>query len=121
MKLKVVYSLFFAFLSIILFLNFSGGPARTQSQDRTGGPFSPAPCQTCHTAGAFSPELIVEILDGDDAITDYEPGKTYTFRATINTTGSPAEYGFQAVALSGQDNVNAGTFGEPDADMSVID
>jgi hypothetical protein len=121
MKFRVVYTFFSALLALILLLNFSGGPARTQGQDRTGGPFSEAPCQTCHSAGAFSPELVIEILDGDDPITDYEPGATYTFKATINTTGSPAEFGFQAVALSGEDDVNAGTFGTPDDDMSVVD
>ena len=121
MKFRIIYLSFIVLLSTILLISFSGGPARTQGQDRTGSPLTTggAPCQTCHSAGAFEPMLTVEILDNDVAVTSYEPEKTYMFRATIETTGSPAEFGFQSVALSGADNANAGTFGTPDADMSV--
>lgn len=122
MKFRIIYFFFWMLISTVLFLSFSGGPARTQGQDRTGSPFTEGgtPCQGCHSAGAFSPELTVEIMDGDVAVTEYEPEKSYTFRASIATTGAPAEFGFQAVALSGADDVNAGTFGTPDEDMSVI-
>ena len=55
MKLRIIYFLFFAFLTSGLFLNYKDGPAGRNDEDRTGGPFSDAPCQTCHAAGAFSP------------------------------------------------------------------
>lgn len=122
MKFRIIYLSFVFLLSMVLFISFSGGPARTQGQDRTGSPLSTggAPCQTCHSAGAFEPVLTVEILDNQVPVTSYEPEKTYTFRASIETSGSPAEFGFQSVALSGSDDANAGTFGTPDSDLSVV-
>lgn len=65
----------------------------------------------CHTAGAFDPTLSIELLDGATPVTEYTPAKTYTLRIT-NTpgTGTPVEYGFQAVALNGN-NSQAGDWG----------
>lgn len=46
-------------------------------------------------------------------IDKYEPGKTYTVEFKITpTNGSPARYGFQAVALLDENNSNAGQFSQ---------
>lgn len=121
MKLRIIYFLFFCLLTLGLFLNYKNGPAGAEEEDRTGGPFSEAPCQTCHTAGAFSPNLMVELLDGDNAVTQYEPGKTYSLKATISANASAAVFGFQALFLKDSDNTNAGAFGDAPEGMAVVE
>lgn len=121
MKFKIVYTLATILLLGILFYNNSAGPANVQGNDRTGSPLSVGPCQVCHSAGAFSPELTLELLDNNTPVTGYEPGRLYRLRATINATGNPTAYGFQTVALRGDDDLNAGTFGDPPTGMNVVE
>lgn len=119
MKFRIIYT-FFTFLALALLLvNNSAGPAEVQGLDRTGSPLSIGPCQLCHNSGAFSPTPVLEILDGGNPVNTYEPGKTYKMRVTVNASGGPAGYGFQAVALSGAGNVQAGDFKNPGADVQI--
>lgn len=118
MKLKIIYTLFVLVGTALLFLNNSGGAAEVQGVDRTGSPLSPAPCQACHSAGAFSSGIEVDMLDNGTPTTTYEAGKTYTLRVKATNSGSPAGYGFQAVALKSDDS-QAGSFGTPPTGIQV--
>jgi len=90
-------------------LSNSGGAGAAQGTDRTGSPVGAGSCQTCHNAGAFNPSAVIEVLSGDNAVTEYEPGAEYTIRITTTAENNPASYGFQAVALDGA-NANAGSW-----------
>ena len=112
--MKFIYSLFSCLLITILFLANSGGAGAQQGIDRTGSPVGIGSCASCHNSGTFAPTLKVELLDGADVVTTYQPGKDYQLSILIEATdGTPSGYGFQAVALSGADNVGTGTFAEP--------
>lgn len=119
MKFRMIYTFFALAGGALLWMNNSTGPAFVQGLDRTGSPLSPGPCQVCHSSGAFSPTLSLEILDGATAIAAYEPGKTYKLRVLANATGNPAGYGFQAVALAGTGNLQAGTFSNPPSGIRI--
>ena len=59
----------------------------------------------CHFQGNFSPTASIQLLDGSDEVTEYEPGKAYTVRVSIVAgDGTPNSYGFQAVPLDGSEN-----------------
>jgi hypothetical protein len=118
MKLKIVYTLFILAGTAFLFLNNSSGAASVQGVDRTGSPLSPGPCQTCHSAGAFSAGIEVDMLDNGSPTTTYEAGKTYTLRVRATNSGSPAGYGFQAVALNSDDD-QVGSFGTPPSGFKI--
>lgn len=119
MKFRIIYTSFALAAFSLLWMNNSTGPASVQGLDRTGGPLSPGPCQTCHNSGAFSPTFTLQILDGDAAVSEYEPGKTYKLRVQVSATGNPAGYGFQAVALTGAGNAQAGAFMNPPPGIKI--
>ena len=113
MKFKMIYT-FFALAGLaFLFWNNSSGAAEVQGQDRTNSPLSNAPCTACHSSGAYSPSVALEVLKEGESVQEYTPGEAYTMRVTANHTGSPASFGFQAVALAGEDNLQAGEFSNP--------
>ena len=121
MKIKNVYKVFFFIGGALLFLSLTGGPATLGNFEVTGAPGSfqqdsgqPGTCanSNCHgMGGAFDPTLTIELLDGMDVVTAYEPGNTYMLRIT-NTPGmgTPDRYGFQAVALDST-HAQAGQWG----------
>lgn len=120
MKIRILYSLFALLALSILFFNASGGPAEVQGADRTMSPLSNnTSCATCHNSGSFSPSISVQLLDGDMATTNYEPGKTYTLSVAITGADAASEYGFQTVLLYGNDDLNAGSFGTPATGIQV--
>ena len=88
----------------------SDGAANMGLGDRTGGPLSNgASCMDCHGAGIFQPSIALTVLDaGLNQITEYIPGATYTIRYDVTSTGSPAGFGMQSVALNST-NGAAGT------------
>lgn len=94
-----------------LWTSSTGGAGNVQGADLTGSPLGTGSCNGCHSGGNFAPSVSAELLDGTTLVNQFQPGKAYTLRVRINASGSPARYGFQAVALSGADNVKAGTFG----------
>lgn len=102
--------LFVAALATTLFMASSAGAGSVQQQDRTGGPLANQFCGLCHSTGAFNPSINVKVLDGDTEVMAYQPGETYTLRITINADEGAVGYGFQAVALTGGDNLQAGSF-----------
>jgi len=113
MKFKMIYT-FFALAGLaFLFWNNSSGAAEVQGQDRTNSPLSNAPCTACHSSGAYSPSVALEVLKEGEIVQEYTPGEAYTMRVTANHTGSPASFGFQAVALAREENLQAGEFSNP--------
>ena len=117
----LVYGLFLALLALVLLQGSSGGPALVQGADRTGGPLGPLTCNTagCHNGGNFNPALDVQVLDNGQPITAYTPGETYTLRVVVNTVNKAARYGFQAVALTGPSNLQAGDFINPPTGVGI--
>ncbi len=123
MKHNFIYTVFCSVLIAIISLSSSGGAGAVQGRDRTGSPLSGGTsCATCHNSGSFAPELSLEISDNEMAVSMYEPGKTYQMKVSITVpSGSPAGYGFQAVALKELDNTGAGSFGTPGSGMQVTE
>ncbi len=123
MKFSYIYFAFALCFGAFLLLSNANGAAEIQQEDRTRSPLSGnTSCQTCHNAGAFSPTISVEMLNGNgETIENYVPGETYTLKVSITPTdGTPQRYGFQAVGLMGNDNLNAGSFGTPPTGIQVI-
>lgn len=108
--MRAIYMLFFVLCCGVLFLGNSSGPGAVQGKDRTGGPLSEGFCGNCHAAGAFNPSMVLELLQDGSVVNGYEAGENYTMRVTITAETGVQVYGFQAVALAGADNVQAGSF-----------
>jgi hypothetical protein len=106
-----VYTFFAIALAVSLWIANSAGPANVQGIDRTGSPLSPGACEACHSGGNFSPSITAELLDGANTVTHYQANRDYTLRVRVNNNGNASRFGFQAVALTGTANVNAGSFG----------
>lgn len=130
MKSRKIYALTLAVGAAIFFLSNAGGPGTQFSRQVTGAPGSlsqgagqPGTCGNagCHNAGAFSPSLTIELLDGGTPVEKYDPEKSYTLRIK-NTpgNGSPARFGFQAVALDA-DNAQAGAWGDLGTGKQKVD
>jgi type IX secretion system substrate protein len=116
MKIKFTLTLFTLLLTALLFINNASGPGNIQDKDRTGSPLSPGSCSApgCHSGGGFNPSVSIELLKNNQPVTTYIPGVTYDVKVTITASqGTPAGYGFQAVALAGVDNDNTGTWSSP--------
>lgn len=112
MNKRTLYTTTAAVTAILLWLANAAGSGNVQGIDRTGSPLSPGSCNACHSGGNFTPAVTAELLDGGTPVTQYQPNKNYTLRVRVTAAnGSPARYGFQAVALTGSANAAAGTFG----------
>ncbi|RMG82817.1 MAG: T9SS C-terminal target domain-containing protein [Bacteroidetes bacterium] len=125
MKFKIFYKVFtLAFLAFLL-QSRSGGPAAVINQSVTGAPISDGNKGTCantgcHMQGNFDGALTFELLDDGTAVTQYEPGKSYILRLNIMaTSGTPAAYGFQTVALDDAD-AQAGSWGNVGTDHHTV-
>ncbi len=121
-KLILVSSLIF--LSLLFMSNRGGrGSAAGNSGAATGAPGETgSTCGQggCHSAGQFSPEVKVSLLDDDgNPIQQYIPGQTYTAVLKIETTGLPAGYGFQMVCLTEDENSVDGFSDLPDGVTTI--
>lgn len=112
---------FFALLSgTLIFSGSSGGVALVQKLDRTGSPLSNNfYCSACHLAGQFNPQVHLEVLSGGVPVTTYVPGQTYTVRVVVDASPNASVFGFQTVALSGPDHVQAGIFQNPPTGVAI--
>ena len=121
MKLKTTLT-FFSLLTItFLLMNNAAGPGEVQGKDRTGSPLSEGACNVCHNDGAFNPAVSVELLKDNQPVDKYQPGETYNLKVTISPgQGDPPAFGFQAVALSGSNNDNAGSWGTPPTGIQTV-
>jgi len=125
MKMRVVYKFFVLAFLAVLFQSRSGGPGAVQGLQVTGAPGSTGSVGTCanpgcHSSGAFSPTLSIQLLENGQPVGAYKPEKVYELRI-VNTPGNgmPAAYGFQAVALDEQ-NSQAGGWVEVPAHMHTV-
>lgn len=114
------------FVCSIILLSFflmshSGGRATAQEKGSTGAPDETGPvCSGCHSAGNFSPQAILTILDADgNEATSWDPGASYDVKLTINTTGTPSAFGFQMVSLSDSDNSAINNWSTTDLPQNV--
>ncbi len=121
MKLRIIYNLFFLALLAFVFQSRSGGPAMQAGLRVTGAP-NEGTCANagCHVTGAFDASMTIELLEGVNVVTEYEPGKSYTLRlAATAGTGTPSVFGFQAVSLDGSE-LQAGAWENLGADNHTI-
>ncbi len=112
MKLRTICLLAFLTASYLIFSSRSGGPATIQSIQATGSPLDNTSCANsgCHFGGAFRTNITAVLLKGGDTVSQYIPGEEYVFQININSINNPAAYGFQTVALMGEDNESGGLF-----------
>ena len=110
--MPIIYTFFSLVLTCLLLTSYSGGPAASANADFSGSPLSNRSCGSsgCHSSGNYQTEVNAQLLDGATPVDVYEPGESYTLRITISAQGNPAAYGFQAVALAGEGNEQAGAF-----------
>ncbi|MEL7252136.1 MAG: choice-of-anchor V domain-containing protein [Bacteroidota bacterium] len=108
--MRAIYMLSLLLGAAVVFLGSSSGPGAVQGQDRTGGPLANGFCGNCHAQGAFNPTISVQLLQDGNEVSGYMPGETYTMRVTIDADMEAQVYGFQAVALSGSGNDQAGSW-----------
>lgn len=111
MKFRILYTSMILFFSVGMLFNFSSGPANASMLDRTGSPIQGGQnCTQCHGGNNFDADMVIKLMDGNDEVAGYEPGKTYNLVFDIsNGSGSPSGYGLQAIALDDSDN-NVGDF-----------
>lgn len=117
--MKYIYFLFLACLTLVFFNSSSSGPAAVQGRDRTGSPLATGNCSNCHAGNGFGTSVLAQLLKDDVPVATYIPGESYQLRISIPTTTPPSAYGFQAVALTGEDNATAGTFSNPPQNTQV--
>jgi hypothetical protein len=110
---RVLFSILLLSGALFLFTANSGGAGAAQRIDRTGSPLGSGSCSNCHTGGNFGTEVSVRLLQNGETIEAYVPGEEYELEIGISTNGGAERYGFMAVALAGEDNSSAGTFGTP--------
>lgn len=98
---------------LILGLANSSGPGITQRRDRTGSPIAlNSNCSSCHFGGDYDGEIALTILKDSTAVEEYRPGEEYLLKVAFEQNGEGIQYGFQMVALKGEELGNAGAFGD---------
>jgi hypothetical protein len=98
---------------LIVGLANSGGPGVTQRRDRTGSPIAlNSNCSSCHFGGDYDGEISLTVLKDSTAVEEYGPGEEYVLKVAFEQNGEGVQYGFQMVAMMGEELVNAGSFGE---------
>lgn len=105
-----------------LFVSSSNGPASAQQRDRSGSPLSfDTDCTACHGGGGFGTKVLLQLQDTMGAeVKNYVNGQKYKLKVTLRTSTAPTAFGFQAVALSGQANSNAGAWGTLPAGIKKV-
>lgn len=109
MKKKLtIYLLFFAAITFISLKPHSGDKNSGQAPiGRTGAP-GEGTCAGCHSGGSYTGQILFEI--GDEPITEYTPGETYTIAFTGDFNAP--RFGFSVTALNAND--------EPAGDFTVL-
>lgn len=109
-------------LAITFFtISNSSGPGAVTGRDRTGSPLASGDCSACHTGGDYGTEVSASLLLDTSEVSEYIPGQAYTLQIRINTSTPPERFGFQAVALTGEANLNAGSFSDAPVSTRLID
>lgn len=109
MKKKfTIYLLFFAAIIFISLKPHTGDKNSGQAPiGRTGAP-GEGTCAGCHSGGSYTGQILFEI--GDEPITEYTPGETYTISFTSDFNAP--RFGFSVTALNAND--------EPAGDFTVL-
>jgi uncharacterized repeat protein (TIGR02543 family) len=109
MKKKfTIYLLFFAAITFISLTPNTGNKNSGQAPiGRTGAP-GEGTCAGCHSGGSYTGQILFEI--GDEPITEYTPGETYTIAFTCDFNAP--RFGFSVTALNAND--------EPAGDFTVL-
>jgi hypothetical protein len=112
----------FAAISFIM-ISSSGGRAGAANSGNTGAPGEPGgqKCGSCHTGGAFGPiseTLLITAPGSTTPIEAYVPGQTYEVTLTVNSSGSPAGFGFQMTSLDAS-NQEAGNWSLPATNVQI--
>ena len=109
MKQKTLLTIFgLAFLAFVFSSN-SGGRASSAGAGNTSAPGETGTCASCHSGGSFGASLSVQVFNAGTTtpVTNYMPGTTYDLKVTVtNSSGSPAGYAFQMVALKNSTNTS---------------
>jgi len=124
MKIRLLYTLFFSTLCLVVLQSNRNGRATVGSEGVTGAPgdvsqggnAKTCAVNGCHSAGTFSPSLSIALLDSLSLtpVAQYLPGKNYIARVTITaSSGTPAGYGFQMIAIRDNGNVALNGFSDP--------
>lgn len=121
MKLRFLLSIF-SLLLAGAFMSNSSGRAASQNADSTGSPIANgAFCQSCHSSGAFSPTVSIEVFEAgtSNMITEYVPGTNYDLKITVAAgSGTPTGFGSQTTVLDAN-NSNAASFSTPSSNAQV--
>lgn len=122
MKQKTLLTIFgLAFLAFVFSSN-SGGRASSAGAGNTGAPGETGTCASCHSGGSFGASLSVQVFNAGTTtpVTNYMPGTTYDLKVTVtNSSGSPAGYAFQMVALKNSTNTSTGTWTNPGSNTKI--
>ena len=103
-----IYLLFFAAIIFISLKPHTGDKNSGQAPiGRTGAP-GEGTCAGCHSGGSYTGQILFEI--GDEPITEYTPGETYTIAFTSDFNAP--RFGFSVTALNAND--------EPAGDFTVL-
>jgi len=116
MRLKFTYTILTTLLlfgCLVLFTGNGDGPGNSGNAWIGAPGESGVTCGTCHSnPGAYGfvdIDIRLHSINGN-AVTSYVPGNSYDITIIVNPeVGTPASYGFQAVALDVNNN-NAGVF-----------
>jgi hypothetical protein len=104
----------------VIWLSNASGAGSAQGADRTGSPIGIGTCGSCHDGGNYAPTMNITLLEGDQLVSRYIPGKQYQVKVTLEGKNNPKEYGFQLVALGGANHQQAGIFGQAPAGFRQI-
>ena len=122
MKFRLVYLIFFTLLVSVIFMSNKNGRAASQNAGNTGAPGdqsnangSPRTCNYCHSGSTLTATMNIAVIDSTGAaVTQYVPGRQYTERVTINSSGAAFNgYGFQTIALKDAGNTDLDGFSDP--------
>jgi hypothetical protein len=97
----------------VIIQGYSIGPAKDSDTTVTGAPFnSSRTCARCHSGGNFGGSITTTLLDGgNNPVTSYVPGASYTFRVVMNKTSGNPLYGFQTTAAFTVSSANINNWG----------
>lgn len=107
---------------ISMLQSYDDGPAKHNTQAAGAPGSSSNKCTSCHTGGSFGTVSIdFEFKDENDSVvTEYIPEKVYDVKVTVSaSSGTPAAYGYQMVALDDENDDNAGDWSNQSSNSNV--
>jgi hypothetical protein len=122
MKRKLLLFPLCAAMGGLMLSSNASGPYNVSRENRTGAGGTTASCAggSCHGANSAATNVTISVTDaGDNPVTSYTPGTTYTVHVKGTNSGSLFRFGFQSTAvLVSNTNTQAGAF-TGSADISV--